>query len=132
MVRLRSTSGRAARTALATLLLVSFLASSFEAVAGLARDGSVHHEKTTEALAHVSGGTGEHGHEAASEAPTEDHGPDHQHGTGADHCTHAHSAAVLMQAPAATVIPDASMRSLPVSSTLADHREPPLLHPPRI
>lgn len=115
----------------AVVLLVSFLASSFEAVAGLVRDGSVHHETVTTAFTHSSEGAGEHGHETDAEAPDQNHGPDHQHGTGADHCTHAHSAALL--APTAVALIDDEVRMPRVASqaTPSDHRVPPLFHPPR-
>ena len=115
----------------ALVLLVSFVASSFEAVAGVVRDGSVHHETVTAALTHSSEGTGEHGHETASETPGQDHGPDHQHGTGADHCTHAHGAALLT--PTAVALVDDEVRIPPVASqvTPSDYRAPPLFHPPR-
>ncbi|MEX2531995.1 MAG: efflux RND transporter permease subunit, partial [Gemmatimonadota bacterium] len=94
------------RKVVALVLLVSFLASSFETVAGLVRDGSVHHETVTAAFAHSSEGAGEHGHETDAEAPEQDHGPDHQHGTGADHCTHAHGAALF--APTAVALTEST------------------------
>ena len=119
------------RRAVAVLLLLSFHAASLEAVAGLVRDGSVHHETVTAAFAHSSEGTGEHGHETASETPNQDHGPDHQHGTGADHCTHAHGAALLT--PTAVALVDDETWTPPVASqaTPSDYRAPPLFHPPR-
>jgi hypothetical protein len=86
------------RKLVSVLLLVLFQASSLEAVVGLARDGAVHHETVAQAAAHAElaePGDAEHGHEAASEAPDAEHGPDHQHGTGADHCTHAHGTALF-------------------------------------
>ena len=119
------------RRTLSVVLLLSFLASSFEAVAGLVRDGSVHHETVTAAFAHASGGAGEHGHETEAEAPEQDHGPDHQHGTGADHCTHAHGAALTT--PTAVALVDDEVWTPPVASqaTPSDYRVPPLFHPPR-
>lgn len=132
MVRFRSTTGRAARTVLAMLLLLGFLASSFETVAGLVRDGSVHHETVAAAFTHSSEGAGEHGHETDAEGPDQDHGPDHQHGTGADHCTHAHGASLL--SPAAVALNDDEVWMPPVASqtTPSDHRVPPPFHPPRV
>jgi len=127
----RSPVPSATRKVVALVLLVSFVTSSFEAVAGLVRDGSVHHETATEAMTHSSARTGEHGHETASEAPEQDHGPDHQHGTGADHCTHVHGAALL--APATVALVDHEVVMPPVGSlaTPTDYRTPPLFHPPR-
>lgn len=122
---------RAIRSCVALVLLLSFQATSLEAVVGLARDGEVHHESASEAIAHSAGTTGEHGHETASETPDQDHGPDHQHGTGADHCTHAHGAALL--SPTAVALVDDEVRIPPVASqaTPSDYRAPPLFHPPR-
>lgn len=130
MDRFRSVSVRPVRASVAALLLMSFLASSFEAVAGLVRDGAVHHETVAEALSHSSDGTGEHGHEAASEAPDEEHGPDHQHGAGADHCTHAHGTA-LAPAAVAALYAEVDVRATTPASAPSDYRAPPLFHPPR-
>lgn len=128
---LRSTSSSTTRKVVAFALLVSFVAASFEAVAGLARDGSVHHETVTEALTHSTEGASEHGHEAASEAPDQEHGTDHQHGTGADHCTHPHGAALLT--PTLVALVDDEIRMPPVAPQVipSNHRAPPLFHPPR-
>ena len=119
------------RRVVALVLLMTFLTSSFEAVAGVVRDGSVHHETATEALAHASEGPGEHGHETTSEAPDQDHGPDHQHGTGADHCTHAHGAALLTPTAVALVYDEVRIPTVASQATPSDYRAPPLLHPPR-
>lgn len=131
MTRPLGTLRRVRRRLVAGVLLLGVTASSFEAVAGLLRDGSVHHETVAQALAHPSQRTGEHGHETASEAPDQDHGPDHQHGTGADHCVHAHSAALL--SPKAVALADGEVGMPPIASLAipSDHRAPPLFHPPR-
>ena len=119
------------RPLMALALLASFATSSLEAVAGLVRDGEVHHESTATAAVHAVESTGEHGHEGAQEGFGEEHGPDHEHGTGSDHCTHAHGNA-LAPTPAApawagpgVVIPTPPSRVPPGP----DFR--PLLHPPR-
>jgi hypothetical protein len=69
------------------LLMVAF--SQAETVLGELRDGTVHHESSTSAAVHALSGQGEHGHEDSAR-----HGPEHQHGTSADHCTHQHGAQV--------------------------------------
>jgi hypothetical protein len=84
-------------TALAMLLATGFAA--LEPVVGLLRDGELHHEAVAEAAQHASRQagvpTGEHGHEPSSDTPDHPHGPGHQHGTSADHCTHVHSVALF-------------------------------------
>ena len=80
------------RSIVALALLMGYGIASAEVIFGEVRDGAVHHESAAEALNHAvhdAMDTGEHGHEDAGEHP--EHGPDHQHGTSADHCTHAHS-----------------------------------------
>lgn len=78
------------RTIIATLLLFGYAATSVEVVVGQLRDGEVHHESVVAAADHQAKALGgEHGHEEpVSDA---EHGPDHQHGTSGDHCTHTHS-----------------------------------------
>lgn len=74
----------------ALLLLAAVLAYSAEAVLGALRDGEVHHESFAAAASHAGHGQGDHGHE---DGPLgHPHGPGHQHGTSADHCTHQHTA----------------------------------------
>lgn len=80
-----------------TLLLFSFLLGGVvEPSVGLLRDGVVHHESMATAYSHQQRveQVG-HGHEEAgsSTVPQSD-APDHEHGTGSDHCTHVHSPAV--------------------------------------
>lgn len=72
---------------IAFALLALLPASAAEAVVGAVRDGAVHHESSTAATLHTDSGSPSHGHE--------DHAPGHQHGTLADHCTHAHSIAPI-------------------------------------
>ena len=80
---------------LASFLLMVLTAGQIESGVSLIFDGEVHHESAVTALDHAGMG-GEHGHED-SDAPTHPHDDDHQHGTSADHCTHAHGVAVLAQ-----------------------------------
>lgn len=81
-----------ARTLARLTIIVFTLGSNVEPVLGLVRDGGVHHESPVAAVAHQAAG-GDHGHEDVS-GPTTDpqHDLPHQHGTAADHCTHAHGA----------------------------------------
>lgn len=86
------------RDGLALLALSGFLLGGvFEPALGLLRDGRVHHETTATAGVHGnSTPTGEHGHEdGTASGPSHTHAPDHQHGTSADHCTHAHGAGIV-------------------------------------
>ena len=78
----------------AVLMLFTVAFSNAETVMGVLRDGTVHHESNAVAAAHALAHTGEHGHE--DQAP---HGPKHEHGTPADHCTHQHGAQVTQRAP---------------------------------
>ena len=73
-------------------LFVAFSVASVEAVAGETRDGEVHHENVGDATMHhnAMGLRGDHGHEDSVPPADQDHGPQHQHGTSADHCTHFH------------------------------------------
>ena len=73
-------------------LLVAFSLASVEAAAGETRDGEVHHETVGEATVHHDAMVlqGDHGHEDSVPPADHDHGPEHQHGTSADHCTHFH------------------------------------------
>lgn len=81
--------------ALAALVTLAF-GSNVEPLVGTLRDGRVHHESSAAAIAHHSVAAGEHGHEDATGQPAhhQQHGPQHQHGTAADHCTHTHGLAM--------------------------------------
>ena len=122
------------RRTIALLLLILTALTSVEVAEGMARDGEVHHESSATAVAHAAGPSGEHGHEDAgatsedSEAP--DHGPDHQHGTGADHCTHVHGPAISIggTAMAVTMIGAADLRGdagVPTEHIRSPRHEPP-------
>lgn len=127
------------RRFIALILLLFSTATSLEAVVGPMRDGEVHHETAAQATEHASRATGEHGHEHEMSAHADDHdatgeehGPQHQHGTGADHCTHAHGPALSVAGAHLAV---AAVRArlprldVPVPS---EHSVPPLHQPPRI
>lgn len=126
------------KSLVALVLLFSFTASSLEAVVGIVRDGSVHHEATAEASRHAAGTVGDHGHEDGPSAhaadhgdASEHHGPDHKHGTAADHCTHAHGAALSVSGSGLALL---STRVISPRSRAADPSDrtfPPLHHPPR-
>jgi hypothetical protein len=120
------------RRFVAALLLLAFHASSLEAVAGVVRDGSVHHESVTQAATHAAEGRAEHGHEAVSDEPDEEHGPQHQHGTGSDHCTHAHGTALVGSVAGVALDAQLSWPTIVVAWSPSDFRAPPLFHPPRV
>jgi ABC-type nickel/cobalt efflux system permease component RcnA len=127
------------RRFIALILLIFSTATSLEAVVGQVRDGEVHHETAARATQHAARTTGEHGHEHGMSAQSQDrdasgeeHGPKHQHGTGADHCTHAHGPALSADGShltAASVRARMPRLDVPVPSEIT---VPPLYHPPRI
>lgn len=82
---------------IALLMLCLLAGSSVESVIGVLRDGEVHHENAGDARAHrlASADHVEHGHEDSSVPEEHRHGPDHQHGTAADHCTHHHGTPLI-------------------------------------
>jgi hypothetical protein len=81
-----------------TAVAVLTFGSNVEPLLGVLRDGSIHHESSAAAVAHESSAPREHGHEDGSaQTPHQDHGPQHQHGTAADHCTHAHGLALAAE-----------------------------------
>jgi hypothetical protein len=88
------------RTALSLAALLSLAASSFEAVAGDMRDGDEHHESVVAALEHRVAKGAEHRHLAESRtpehpgAPAPDHGGQHHHPGGTDHCSHLHGVGI--------------------------------------
>lgn len=122
------------RRALSVLILLVFYASLFEVGVGLARDGAVHHESSAVAASHATRGPdrqGEHGHETGDESPDTEHGPNHQHGTSSDHCTHAHGSALTVataSAPTPVELPGFPPATVPTPS---DRSSVPLWHPPR-
>lgn len=127
------------RRSIALILLIFSTATPLEAVVGTVRHGEVHHETTAKATQHAARATGEHGHEHGPsvhaedhDASDEEHGRRHKHGTGADHCTHAHSPA-LSVGGTHLVVPATTARltrlDVPVPS---EHSVPPLHQPPRI
>jgi len=118
------------RRAYAVLALATFLlGGAVEPVFGWMQDGAVHHESRSAAAAHSSSGVvGEHGHEdgTATQA-NHPHESGHEHGTGQDHCTHAHGLFVVYQlqltcSPSSAVIDD---QTLPQSASAALSRTTP-------
>lgn len=113
-------------------LLVAFTASSLETVAGLVRDGEVHHETTASAAVHGTSSSGEHGHEAVDDGGTHEHGPEHEHGTGSDHCTHTHGNALAPSGAAFACLTSGAVITASPSRIPTESRLPPLLQPPRV
>lgn len=119
------------RSTVALLLLISFTVSSLEAVAGVVRDGAVHHETNAAALSHAVDAAGEHGHESVEEGSQQEHGPEHRHGTSSDHCTHTHTSGLTASAiHVAWVVSESPVVALP-PATPTDRTVRPLLQPPR-
>lgn len=120
------------RRLIALLLLLVMTGSMVEPVVGVLRDGVVHHETAASAAVHAAQAAGDHGHE---EGPPYDHqhGRHHQHGTGADHCTHQHGLAFVtgdLPVPHVAILAD---RDLVAESVTPAGRHPlDLFHPPRV
>lgn len=110
-------------------LATFFLGGAVEPVVGWMRDGAVHHESRSAAAAHAGGtSAGEHGHEDGVASPADHpHEPGHEHGTGQDHCTHAHGLFVAFElsldwSPTYSVIGDQAML---LSASVAPSRTTP-------
>jgi hypothetical protein len=117
---------------LSGLSVVALLTGSlFEPSAAMLRDGAVHHESPASAAAHGVATAGDHGHEDVQHVPRDHgHGPQHQHGTAADHCTHVHGFALVgVRQPVAAVARPALLAESPSfpSARYLDHPH----HPPR-
>lgn len=130
------------RRAIALVLLIISAASPIEAVAGELRDGEIHHETSAEASRHSATSMGEHGHEHGRTFEDESHdhatdegdpdGTEHRHGTGSDHCTHAHGPALAAPAVAAAVPSETGTVPAVHVPVASDHTSPPPHEPPRI
>ena len=113
----------------ALFLMFGLAVSLGEPVLGELRDGEVHHESATAAALHSLQAQGDHGHEDAG-APTHQHGNDHEHGTGADHCTHQHGTALPAQV--AFALPASTILQAPTHPRVHAAWTPALLfHPPK-
>lgn len=120
------------RRLVALLALVLMVGSIAEPALGVLRDGAVHHETTASAAVHAGQSAGDHGHE---ESPPFDHqhGRHHQHGTGADHCTHQHGLALLTDAPLPLNVVPSAENALVAEYLAPIGRHPlDLFHPPRV
>lgn len=117
------------RTFVAMLLLVGHGTTSVEVVVGELRDGEVHHESVVAAAEHHANADGEHGHEEPGDDA--EHGPDHQHGTAGDHCTHTHSVSLPTGTAAFFVVTDVRSIPAPALPTQSGVFKAPLFHPPK-
>jgi len=119
------------RTLIATLLLFGYVATSVEVVVGQLRDGEVHHESVVAAADHQAKAPGgEHGHEEP--VSDEEHGPDHQHGTSGDHCTHTHSVSLPAATPLLLLVhTERTERAHPRAISSGTFTVPPF-HPPKV
>lgn len=107
----------------ALLALLLMVGSLVEPAVGVLRDGTVHHETTASAATHADGARGDHGHEDGLPSGHQ-HGGKHQHGTGADHCTHQHGLVFL-----AADLPGLVAASLAQRDAVAEYVTPATLHP---
>ncbi len=122
---------KALRGLVSFILLITLPGYYLEPEMGEVRDGAVHHESTSEAMSHSVSHSGEHGHEAFGKAPGTDFGPGHQHGTGADHCTHVHGPAMAGAATAYASYVRTMQALFEPIPTPTDHINPPIHRPPR-
>ncbi len=116
------------------LLMLGLMAGSLvEPVYGSMRDGEVHHETLQSAVFHSTDALGDHGHEDSdvTVVRTHQHGPDHEHGTGSDHCTHQHGTLSLVdfgRPPLAVLAAEpmlASRSQVPPSASVRSSFRPP-------
>jgi len=114
--------------------LVAFLAlaigSQLEPILGALRDGVVHHESVAQADMHRAADVfGDHGHEdGAARSSEHRHGAQHEHGSGTDHCTHAHGAGLPAAVEPAVDVMVSSIESAPVhlpSTRIIEAHSPP-------
>jgi len=118
------------RALIASLLLAAYGATAVEAVVGQLRDGEVHHETVAAAAEHQADtGRGEHGHE--DPATDGEHGPEHQHGTSGDHCTHTHSVSLPAAQVAFSIVTNAETELAPLPAFRDGAFATPLFHPPK-
>lgn len=110
----------------AVLMLFTIAFSQTETVMGLLRDGGVHHESAAAAAVHSEYGQGEHGHEDG--AP---HGPEHEHGTPADHCTHQHGNLFTPKSPVLAILSYTIPQVFLEPPLWFDRFSEPAFHPPR-
>lgn len=122
----------ALRRLLALVLLLHLPTFAAEAAVAPLTDAKLHHETMRSAFAHEEVPVeGDHGHEDAIPPAGHQHGPQHQHGTAVDHCTHSHATGVAV----AVVIPMA-LRAQPVLAVPYSRENPrgeprDVFHPPR-
>ena len=83
------------RRAFALVLLAAIMGFTVEPVVGVVRDGDVHHETAAEAAAHSGLASADHAHEQTDSRSSEHTDGSHEHGSSADHCSHAHGPALL-------------------------------------
>ncbi len=121
-----ATANTVVRRLVALLMLLAVAFSLGETVTGQLRDGEVHHESNAEASAHALAAHGEHGHEDGSS-----HGPEHQHGTAADHCTHQHGTLISPASPALTTSAADATAAFRETSAWLDRHVDPSFRPPR-
>ncbi len=120
------------RKAISTLAVAAVTIASFEALAGEMSDGDIHHENVAEAAVHHDALQlrGDHGHEDSNSPTGQSQGPEHRHGTSADHCTHIHgtgltSGAALVETNLLTTTTSFHHLNAPTDRTASTPTQPP-------
>lgn len=124
------------RRAMALLLLTSTFGLRTESIVGEVRDADVHHETTAEAWVHSHDPHGAHAHDATAVGAdpsdqSDERGSDHEHGSGSDHCTHAHGAALPCNVSFSLFLNESSVELIAVP-VLSDVASAGLSPPPKL
>ena len=77
------------------VILAAITVFTLEPVMGVVRDGAVHHETSARAAAHSFLAGAGHAHGTIESDRADDSGQRHEHGSSADHCSHAHGLALV-------------------------------------
>lgn len=120
------------RKAISALAVAAVTIASFEALAGETRDGEIHHEDVAQAAVHHDALhlRGNHGYEDSGSPTDRSHGPEHRHGTSADHCTHVHgigltSRATLVETSLLTTATSFELLNAPTDRNTPAPTQPP-------
>lgn len=115
------------RRSVALMMLLTLIFCRAEGVWGMVHDGAVHHESSSEALVHSANSPDAHMHE--DDAPP---GPDHQHGSSGDHCTHQHGTLIPATGFPLTLVADRCDFYFPDFPGPLDHEIVPFAPPPQL
>ncbi|MFQ5549615.1 MAG: DUF2946 family protein [Gemmatimonadales bacterium] len=112
-------------------LLGAILISALEPIVGLVNDGDVHHESALVAASHSGSTPAQHAHEDLRHQSSDGKHDGHEHGSAADHCTHAHGALLRATQSLAFVSVERPMESLEIARGRSVTSSSPR-HPPRL